>query len=111
MKKIYKNLLNSINGLKEGFKEHSFLLEILGGLILISYLILSNIENKFKLLIFSSYFILLAFELLNTAIEKISDKITKKIDPDIKRIKDLSSASVFVILILIIILIMISLSN
>ena len=48
MKKLYQNFLNSINGLKEGFKEQSFLLEILGGLILIPYLIFSNIDIKFK---------------------------------------------------------------
>jgi len=45
----------------------------------------------------------LAFELLNTAIEKLSDKITKNFDEDIKKIKDISSASVFVILSLLIV--------
>ena len=44
----------------------------------------------------------LAFELLNTAIEKLSDKISKNFDADIKKIKDISSASVFIILILLI---------
>ena len=51
----------------------------------------------------SIYFLLLAFELLNTAIEKLSDKISKNFDPDIKKIKDISSASVFIILILLLI--------
>ena len=109
MKKIYHNLLNSLSGIKEGLKENSFLLEIFGGVILMLYLSFSNFDQKLKLVIFPSYIILLAFELLNTAIEKLSDKITKKIDPDIKKIKDLSSASVFLILILIIILLIISL--
>ena len=108
MKKLYQNFLNSINGLKEGFKEQSFLLEILGGLILIPYLIFSNIDIKFKLLIILAYFILLAFELFNTAIEKLSNKITKEIDQDIKKIKDLSSASVFIILLMILILLFFS---
>ena len=103
MKKIFTNLINSINGLKVSLKENSFVLEIIGGFILIPYLIVSDLNNIFKLIIVSIYFLLLAFELINTAIEKLSDKISKKYDPDIKKIKDISSASVFVILILLLI--------
>ena len=51
------------------------------------------------------YFLLLAFELVNTAIEELCNKITLEIDADIKKIKDISSASVFIILITLIILI------
>ncbi len=108
MKKFYQNLLNSINGLKEAFKEHSFIFELIGGLILLPYLFISNIDNQFKFILISVYFVLLAFELLNTSIEKLSDRITKEFDPDIKKVKDLSSASVFIILILFIILLTIS---
>ena len=103
MKKIFTNLINSINGLKVSLKENSFVLEIIGGFILIPYLIVSDLNNIFKLIIVSIYFLLLAFELINTAIEKLSDKISKKYDPDIKKIKDISSAAVFIILILLLI--------
>jgi len=102
MKKLFLNLVNSINGLKVALKEHSFIVEILGGLILIPFLIFSNLKIEYKLIIISIYFLLLAFEILNTSIEKLSDKISKEIDSDIKKIKDLSSASVFIILILLI---------
>ena len=108
IKKLYSNFLNSLNGLKFALKEHSFLIEILGGLILIPYLVIVDLNGIFKIIIFSIYFILLASELLNTSIEKLADKITKENDMDIKKIKDLSSASVFVILILLIILLIIS---
>ena len=103
MKKLIKNFKNSVNGLKISLKEHSFILEIVGGFVLIPYLVISGIDINFKLIIGSIYFLLLAFELLNTSIEKLSDKISKKYDPDIKKIKDISSASVFVILILLLI--------
>ena len=103
MKKIFTNLINSVNGLKVSLKENSFILEIIGGFILIPYLIVSDLNNIFKLIIVSIYFLLLAFELINTAIEKLSDKISKKYDPDIKKIKDISSAAVFLILILLLI--------
>tara|TARA_B110000285_G_C14741212_1_gene430851 strand:- start:169 stop:507 length:339 start_codon:yes stop_codon:yes gene_type:complete len=108
MKKIFNNLLNSLNGLKIGFKEHSFIIEIIGGVFLIPYLIIVDLEIILKISIIMTYFILLAFELLNTAIELLSDKITQDFDLDIKKIKDTSSAAVFVILLLLIILIILS---
>ena len=102
MKKIFSNLINSINGLKITLKQHSFIIEVVGGLILIPYLIIAELDNIIKLIIITIYFLLLAFELINTAIEKLSDKISKNFDSDIKKIKDISSASVFIILILLI---------
>ena len=63
---------------------------------------IADLDNVFKLIIIAIYFLLLAFELLNTAIEKLSDKISQGFDSDIKKIKDISSASVFIILILLI---------
>ena len=72
------------------------------GKILIPYLIIAELDNIIKLIIITIYFLLLAFELINTAIEKLSDKISKNFDSDIKKIKDISSASVFIILILLI---------
>ena len=103
IKKFYFNLKNSINGLKQSLKQHSFIAEIVGGFILIPYLIIADLNNIFKLIIIIIYFLLLAFELLNTAIEMLSDKISKNFDTDIKKIKDISSASVFIILCLLIV--------
>lgn len=108
IKKLYLNFLNSINGLKVVFQQHSFILEIITGLILIPYIFILDLNFLFKLLIILVYFLLLAFEIVNTAIEKLCDKITKEIDPDIKKIKDLASASVFLILIILIILVIIT---
>ena len=105
MKKIYLNFLNSINGLREVLKENSFILEITGGLFLIPFLIIVETDSLIKLLIIVIYFLLLAFEIFNTSIEKLSDKINKNYDPDIKQIKDISSAAVFIILLLLITLI------
>ena len=103
IKKFYLKLIDSINGLRLTLTEHSFIAEILGGFILIPYLIIADLNNIFKLIIIILYFLLLAFELLNTAIEKLSDKVTKNFDEDIKKIKDISSASVFLILSLLIV--------
>ena len=108
IKKLYGNLINSLNGLKIVIKENSFILELIGGIFLILYLFITDISTLFKLLILSVYFLLLAFEIFNTSIEKLCDKITKETDKDIKIIKDLSSASVFVVLFILIILIIFS---
>ena len=108
MKKFFFNLVNSVNGLKIAMKEHSFLAEILGGFILMPYLLIISLDNVFKLIIILTYFLLLAFELLDTSIEKLSDKITRDLDTDIKKIKDLSSAAVFMILMLLIILLILT---
>ena len=80
----------------------------MGGFILIPYLIIADLNNILKLIIIIIYFLLLAFELVNTAIEKLSDKVTKNFDEDIKKIKDISSASVFVILSLLIVLLILT---
>ena len=103
--KLYKNFINSMNGLKIALKENSFIIELIGGIFLIPYLFFLNHSLFLKLLILTVYFLLLAFEILNTSIEKLSDKITKEVDEDIRKIKDLASAAVFVVLIILIILI------
>ena len=106
--KLYNNLINSLNGLKIVLKENSFILESIGGIFLLPYLFFSEKPISIKLLILTIYFLLLALEIFNTSIEKLSDKITKEIDQDIKNIKDLASAAVFVVLIILIILIIIT---
>ena len=103
--KLYKNFINSMNGLKIALKENSFILELIGGIFLLPYLFFLNASLLLKMLILTVYFLLLAFEILNTSIERLCDKLTKEIDEDIRKIKDLASASVFVILIVLVILI------
>jgi len=103
IKKLFNNLLNSLNGLKIVFKEYSFILELILGIFFIPYIFLSNIDFTHKVILFVLYFLLLAFEILNTSIEKLCDKITKEHDLDIKNIKDLSSAAVFLILLILVV--------
>jgi diacylglycerol kinase (ATP) len=43
---------------------------------------------------------ILIVELLNTAIEKLSDRVTRDDDPAIKRVKDMGSAAIFLSLLL-----------
>jgi diacylglycerol kinase len=41
IKKLYNNLLNSLNGLKVVIKENSFILELILGFFLVPYIFLS----------------------------------------------------------------------
>jgi diacylglycerol kinase (ATP) len=44
--------------------------------------------------------VLLIVELLNTAIEKLSDRVSREQDPVLKRVKDMGSAAILLSLIL-----------
>jgi diacylglycerol kinase (ATP) len=105
MKKIYNNLLNSINGIRIALREHSFICEIIIGIILIPFIFMLETLVIYKLLVLIVYLLLLAFEIFNTSVEKLCNKITKEIDEDIRQIKDLASASVFIIIIILIIMV------
>ena len=100
IKKLYSNLINSLNGLKIVSKENSFILELVLGVFLIPYIFLSNIDLNYKIILSVLYFLLLAFEIMNTAVEKLCDRVTTDLDPEIKKIKDLSSAAVFIVLLI-----------
>ena len=108
IKKLYSNLINSLNGLKIVSKENSFILEIVFGVFLIPYIFLSNIDFNYKIILSILYFLLLAFEIMNTAVEKLSDRVTTDLDPEIKKIKDLSSAAVFLVLALLVIIFLVT---
>lgn len=100
IKKIGANLINSFNGLKQGFKEHSFIIEIVMGVLFVPLVLLIDRPNLIKAMILLTYFFLLSLEIMNTAIERLCDRITTDFDRQIKEIKDLSSASVFITVLL-----------
>jgi diacylglycerol kinase len=55
IKKLYNNLLNSLNGLKVVIKENSFILELILGFFLVPYIFLSNIDYNQKVVLFILY--------------------------------------------------------
>jgi diacylglycerol kinase (ATP) len=96
-------IIISLRGLTLALRERAFLYElVLGSLIFAG--IAMNIILKNKTLIFVLYAILLMVEILNTAIEKLCNKITTNYDNDIRDIKDLGSSAVFIILIVLLFL-------
>jgi len=61
--------------LKIALTEDYFIIVIIGGIFLIPFLIFVEIEIFLKILILVIYLLMLGFELINTVIEKLSDKI------------------------------------
>jgi diacylglycerol kinase len=69
----------------------------------IPMLIFSNVYKPgltTSILFSMSFVLLIAVEILNTAIEKICNRITKDWDLDIKNIKDIASSAVFLLILL-----------
>jgi diacylglycerol kinase (ATP) len=58
----------------------------------LAFLVTADVGQRFALI--GVLVFLLIVEVLNTAIEKLSDRVTRKSDPAIKRVKDMGSAAV-----------------
>jgi diacylglycerol kinase (ATP) len=96
---MWRATVNSWRGLKAAAKSEAAFREELVVLLLsipVSFWITPNAWKR--LLLMGVLLLLIAVELLNTAIEKLSDHVTPALHPDIGRIKDISSAAVGVTL-------------
>ena len=105
LRRVYRAMFCSINGFRVAWRyEAAFRQEvILSALLLVaSYFVAASVEHWCFLI--TSLFILLAVEILNSAIETLADKITLQHDELIKRAKDLGSAAVFIALCLVFII-------
>lgn len=95
MERLWRATINSWNGLvavtrsEAAFRQELALLAI--GIPL-AFFMTPDIGRRFVLI--GVLVLLLIVELLNTAIEKLSDRVTTKNDPAIKRVKDMGSAAV-----------------
>ena len=95
LERIWRAAINSWNGLiavtrtEAAFRQELALLAI--G-IPIAFFLTGDVGERFALI--GVLVFVLVVELLNTAVEKLSDRITRDHDPDIKRVKDMGSAAV-----------------
>jgi len=95
VERLYRATINSWHGLiacarsEEAFRQELALL-VVG--VPLAFYVTNDTGERFALI--GVLVFLLIVELLNTAIEKISDRITLDTEPAIKRIKDMGSAAV-----------------
>ena len=95
MERIWRATINSWNGVvavtrpEAAFRQELVLL-VIG--IPLAFFLTAEVAKRFVLI--GVIVFLLIVELLNTAIEKLGDRVTRKNDPAIKRVKDMGSAAV-----------------
>lgn len=101
MLNLHRNLKNSLTGIKAALSDKSFRGQLaLGAVTLPMIVFLGTATIGYKLSAIGTYVLLIAIELLNTAIETLCDRVSKEHDQAIKEVKDMASAAVFVVLML-----------
>ena len=101
MLRLWRATINSRNGLIFAARSEQAIREELIALLLaipFAWLIGATVMRRVELV--AAVVLVLVVELLNTAIEKLSDRLTTDHDPQIGRVKDLGSAAVGVALII-----------
>lgn len=92
--KLRSNLINSIEGLKTLWQEHSFRVECYLFMPLFLLLWWVDISSSQRIIAFILMMLVLIVESLNTAVEIVCNRITIEIDSSIKAAKDVASAAV-----------------
>jgi diacylglycerol kinase (ATP) len=99
--RLWRAARNSSNGLIFAARSEQAIREELVALLLaipLAWLIGVTVMRRIEL--FGAVVLVLVVELLNTAIEKLSDRLTMDHDPQIGRVKDMGSAAVGIMLLM-----------
>jgi diacylglycerol kinase (ATP) len=95
VKRLWRATINSWHGLVACTQSEAAFREELALLVVgvpLAFFLTPNTGERFALI--GTLVFVLIVELLNTAIEKLSDRVTRDNDPAIKRIKDMGSAAI-----------------
>jgi diacylglycerol kinase (ATP) len=99
--RVWRATLNTWNGLVAAARsEAAFRQELVALVLAVPFAFLIATEAWKRLALVLVVVLVLVIELLNTAIEKLSDQVTVTSDPAIGRVKDMSSAAVGVALVI-----------
>ena len=101
MHRLWRATVNSWNGLRSGIRSEQAIREELAALALalpLAFLIGTSMARRLDMI--AGVMLVLTVELLNTAIEKLADRVTLEHDSQIGRVKDLGSAAVGVALLI-----------
>jgi diacylglycerol kinase (ATP) len=95
VERLWRATINSWNGLIAVTRSEAAFRQELALLVIgvpLAFFLTPDVVKRFVLI--GVLVFLLIVELLNTAIEKLSDRVTRENDPVIKRVKDMGSAAV-----------------
>ncbi len=101
MKRLWTAFLHTCEGLNWGLRHETALMQEMVALALavpVSFFVSSS--GFVRIALIGTVMLLVIVELLNTGLEKLCDHLSPAVHPDIKIIKDLGSAAVFVALVL-----------
>jgi diacylglycerol kinase (ATP) len=99
--RLIRATLNSWNGLRAAARsEWAFRLEVFTLVIAVPLAFVIGIDTWRRTALIGVLLLLMIVELLNTAVEKLSDHVTPDTHPAIGRIKDMGSAAVGVAMVL-----------
>jgi diacylglycerol kinase (ATP) len=95
LQRILRATLNTLNGLRAAASsEAAFRQELFLFALSVPLAIVIASDNRMRLLLIMMVVAIMVVELLNTAIEKLADRVTLEHDPLIGRVKDMGSAAV-----------------
>lgn len=95
MNRLLRAFVNSWNGLRAAARSEQAVREELAVLVVsvpLAFLIGVSVERALQMIIV--ILLVLSIELLNTAVEKLADRVTVEHDPLIGKVKDMGSAAV-----------------
>ena len=101
MLRFWRATINSRNGLAFAIRSEQAIREEVVALVLsvsLAWLVGATVMRRVELV--ATVVLVLVIELLNTAIEKLADRLTMDHDPPIGRVKDMGSAAVGVALVM-----------
>jgi diacylglycerol kinase (ATP) len=102
MDRLFRATVNSWNGLKAALRtEAAFRQEVAVLLVAVPLAFVIGQNAWSRLALVGSVIFLMVVELLNTAIEKLSDRVSREFDLQIGTVKDLGSAAVGLALLLV----------
>ncbi len=91
-----KKFKDAFTGLLLGFKDKSILTQYVLGIITIVFCVLLKVELIYFLIILLCVSLVIGFEYINTALEKVCDLYSLEKNDKIKYIKDLMAGAVLV---------------
>ena len=95
MDRLWRAAINSWKGLLFALRsERAFQQELIVLVIAVPVAILLSANTTQRFVLIGSVLFLMVVELLNTAIEKLADRLTREQDVEIGRVKDMGSAAV-----------------
>jgi diacylglycerol kinase (ATP) len=95
MERLFRATINTWHGLLAAARsEEAFRQELIALVLAVPLAFLLSDEGWKRLALIGVVVFVLVVELLNTAIEKLADRVNLAIDPQIGRVKDMGSAAV-----------------